>query len=263
MMGMSFRQVQSSPKERFKLNSRKTILVVNQQNKRFSWLRSRRFWLFLLGIVLFIGLGKILPIQTWLGDIRDWLATLGFWAMPAFILVYLVATVIGLPNIVLILIAGTLFGLVEGIIAVSIADTLGAIACFGVGRTLARKRIKQWMKKHPQFAQLDRAVNRKGWKILLLTRLSPLVPSNILNYGFSCTKVNFWQYCFFSWLGMLPIIGLYVYLGAFGTSLVRGGLTPGKLAFQGVGLGVTILAAIYTTHLAKKSLTLDCPNEEE
>lgn len=182
--------------------------------------------------------------------------------MPAFVMIYLAATVIGLPNILLILIAGTLFGLTKGIIVVSIADTLGAIACFFIGRTIARKRIKRWMKKNPQFAQLDQAVNQKGWKILLLTRLSPLVPSNILNYGFSCTKVNFWQYCFFSWLGMLPIIGLYVYLGVFGTSLVGGELTFGKLALQGVGLGITILAALYTTRLAKKSLTLDCSTEQ-
>jgi hypothetical protein len=49
------------------------------------------------------------------------------------------------PNILLILVAGTLFGLLQGILAVSIADTLGAIACFWVGRTIARDRIKRWM----------------------------------------------------------------------------------------------------------------------
>lgn len=238
------------------------MLSVNKKNKKLNWLKSRRVLLLLAGVLLLVLLGKILPLQAWLGAIQDWLITLGHWAMPAFILVYLIATVVGLPNILLILIAGTLFGLIEGIVAVSIADTLGAIVCFWVGRTIARKRIKQWMKKHPKFAQLDDAVSQKGWKILLLTRLSPLVPSNVLNYGFSCTKVNFWQYCFFSWLGMLPIIGLYVYGGIFGTSLLQGGLTAGKLTLQGIGLGITILAAFYTTRLTKKSLNLDCPAKE-
>lgn len=181
--------------------------------------------------------------------------------MPAFVVVYLLATVFGLPNIVLILVAGAVFGLVQGIVVASVADTLGAIACFGVGRTLARDRIKRWMTKNPSLARLDHAVGQKGWKILLLTRLSPLVPSNLLNYGFSCTRVNFWQYCFFSWVGMLPVITLYVYLGSFGVALFQEGLTAGKLAVQGGGAMLALSAGWYTTNLTRKALNPNCPNE--
>ena len=226
-----------------------------------SWLRSRKFWLLVLGGILIAVLGSQLPLQIWFISLRNWLATLGSWAMPAFILLYLVATILGLPNILLILISGSLFGLVKGIVAASIADTLGAIACYLLGRTIARERIKKWIHQNPNLSQLDRAVGKKGWKILLLTRLSPLVPSNILNYGFSCTKVNFWQYCFFSWLGMLPVIGLYVYLGSFGVRLLQEGLTPGKLALQSVGALLAIAAAFYTTRLTRKALTPECAAE--
>lgn len=221
---------------------------------KVGWLRSKRFWLFVaIGAALALGL-SVLPWQTWLMGVKNWLVTLGPWAMPAFVLVYVLTTVLGLPNILLVLGAGTLFGLAGGIIAASIADSLGAVVCFGLGRTIARKRIKQWMQRHPNFAQLDHALGKKGWKILLLTRLSPLVPSNVLNYGFSCTKVNFWQYWFFSWLGMLPVIALYVYLGSFGAAMLRGGNTPGNVALQAAGLIFTLCAALYTTRLAKKTL---------
>ena len=230
---------------------------------RLSWLRHKRFWLLLLGGIAIAAVGSQLPLQDWFVATQQWLRSLGSLAMPAFILLYLVATVFGLPNIVLILVAGTLFGLLRGIVAVSIADTLGAIACFWVGRTIARDRIKRWMQNHPNFAQLDHAVARKGWKILLLTRLSPLIPSNVLNYGFSCTKVNFWQYCFFSWLGMLPMIAVYVYLGSFGVSLLQGGLTPGKVALQVVGVALAIAAGWYMTRLVRRSLNPECPVEEQ
>ncbi|MBD3884666.1 TVP38/TMEM64 family protein [Phormidium tenue FACHB-886] len=229
---------------------------------RAGWLRSRKFWLLVLGGILIALLGSTLPLKDWFVAVSNWLIALGPGAMPAFIVLYLLATVLGFPNILLILVAGTIFGLIPGIIAVSIADTLGAIACFLLGRTLARKRIKKWISKHPSFAQLDQAVGKKGWKILLLTRLSPLVPSNILNYGFSCTKVNFWQYCFFSWLGMLPVIALYVYLGSFGVALLQEGLTPRKLALQSVGIVLAIGAALYTTRIARKALTPECPVEK-
>ncbi|HEY9621282.1 MAG TPA: TVP38/TMEM64 family protein [Crinalium sp.] len=228
---------------------------------KVGWLRRKRFWLLVLVAGLLVVLGRVLPVEAWLTDVKHWLISLGPWAAPAFILIYLLATILGLPNIILILIAGTLFGLVKGIISVSIADTLGAIACFFIGRTIARKRVKRWMSKHPKFANLDQAVNEKGWKILLLTRLSPLVPSNILNYGFSCTKVDFWQYTFFSWLGMLPIIALYVYAGAFGRFLIQGELTPAKFALQAIGLIVTVAAAFYTTRFTQKALTPSCKSQ--
>jgi hypothetical protein len=39
---------------------------------------------------------------------------------------------------------------------------------------------------------------------VLLTRLSPFVPFNLLNYSFGLIQVRFWTYVFWSWLGMLP-----------------------------------------------------------
>ncbi|MGB3136738.1 MAG: TVP38/TMEM64 family protein [Nodosilinea sp.] len=217
-------------------------------------LRSRRFWLFVSGGVALALLSSRLPLQDWFVGMYSWLLGLGAVAVPAFVVLYAVATVVGLPNIVLILVAGAAFGLVKGIIVVSVADLLGAVACFGVGRRLARDRIKRWISKNPNFAQLDHAVGQKGWKILLLSRLSPLVPSNILNYGFSCTKVNFWQYCFCSWLGMLPVITLYVYLGSFGIALFQEGLTARKLALQGGGAVLALSAGWYTTNLTRRAL---------
>jgi uncharacterized membrane protein YdjX (TVP38/TMEM64 family) len=222
-----------------------------------KFLVDKKVWLILVAVAIvsiFIGL-SFLPLGDWLTDVRNWLKTLGFWAMPAFIVIYIGATVVGLPAVILFLVAGTLFGFLKGVVTVSIADALGASVCFLLGRTVARKPVKKWIAKRPQFAQLDQAVAKKGWKIVFLTRLSPLVPSNILNYGFSLTKVKFWHYLFFSWLGMLPIIALYVYVGSVGTNLLNGGNSPGKLALQGLGLCVTVGTVAYTTKLAKKTLS--------
>ena len=229
---------------------------------KFSWLRSRRFWL-LIGVGVLIALiGSRLPLADWFVVVNRELEVLGFWAVPAFILMYFIVTLLGLPNIILILVAGSLFGLLKGIAVASVADILGAIGCFFIGRTFARDRISRWMRKRPQFMQIDQAVERKGWKILLLTRLSPLVPSSILNYGFSCTKVSFWQYVFFSWIGMLPVIALYAYLGSFGTYLLSSEITIEKVAIQGVGLLLALGAALYVTSLVRKALIPQCPAKE-
>ena len=222
-----------------------------------DFLAKKKVWLLLavIGIAIAIAAFSLLPLQDWLTHIKHWLVSLGPWAKPAFILIYIITTVVGLPAAVLFLAAGTLFGFLKGVVVVSIADILGTTLCYLLGRTVARKPIKKWLAKRPQFTELDKAVGRKGWKIVFLTRLSPIVPSNLLNYGFSLTKINFWQYFFFSWLGMLPVIALYVYLGSAGANLANCGNTPGKMALQIFGLCATVGAVTYTTKLAKKTLS--------
>lgn len=222
---------------------------------KLNWLRRRKFWLLVLVGLAIVGLISLLPTQEWSSAIDGWLKSLGFWAFPAFIGLYVTLTVCGIPSIVMMLLAGTLFGLPSGILFVSVADTLGAAACYGVGRTFARQRIKEWIEQNPNFAQLDHAVAQKGWKIILFSRLSPIIPSNILNYGFSLTRVNFWEYLFFTWLGMLPVIGMYVYLGYFGMNAIGDSGEPSSLALQTGGLVATIAVAVYTTRIARSVLS--------
>ncbi|MEN8444111.1 MAG: VTT domain-containing protein, partial [Cyanobacteria bacterium J06555_13] len=102
----------------------------------------------------------------------------------------------------------------------------------------------------------DREFAQKGWKIVLLTRLSPILPSNILNYGFSITQINFWEYIFFSWLGMLPVIFTYVYIGNAGsTILTLDQQDPKSMMFQAVGLLATVGVMVYTTRLTTTALS--------
>jgi uncharacterized membrane protein YdjX (TVP38/TMEM64 family) len=193
-------------------------------------------------------------MSEWLITIRDWLTSLGPWATPAFIGVYVFAAVLGIPSVLFMLVAGTLFGFRDGLIRASIADVLGAISCFMLGRTIIRTRVEYWIRKNPKLARLDQALAKKGWKILLLTRLSPIVPSNLLNYGFSLTRVRFWQFLITSWLGMIPVIALYVYIGSFGASLTQVQQSPQNLGLQAIGLVGTVLASLYVARLTQRAL---------
>jgi uncharacterized membrane protein YdjX (TVP38/TMEM64 family) len=206
----------------------------------------------ILAVIILLGW---LTFRDYLTYVDEWLAQLGYWSIPAFLGIYIIATLVGLPAIFLFLAAGSLFGFNKGVFLVSLADTLSASACYGLGRTIARKRIRQWLTKRPQFAQLDHAVAQKGWKIVFLTRLSPILPSNILNYGFSLTKIDFWHYILFSWLGMLPVIGLYVYLGSVGTNLIKSKTNHSTMALSIVGILATIGVLIYTTKLTRQILS--------
>jgi len=152
-----------------------------------------------------------------------------------------------------------LFGVFGGTITVSIGSTLGACAAFLVGRTVARKWIAEKVEKNKKFAAIDKAVGEQGFKIVLLTRLSPIFPFNLLNYAFGLTKVPFWHYALASWIGMLPGTVMYVYFGSAARSLaaVAAGEIEGGAAqqlFFWIGLVATILVAMFVTHVARKAL---------
>ena len=199
--------------------------------------------------------------QQWLFQTNEWLISLGYLAYPAFIGIYLLATLFGLPAIFLFLAAGSLFGFFPSLILVSVADTLSVAVCYWLGRTVARKTVHKWIAKSPQWGKLDRAVAQKGWKIVFLTRLSPIVPSNVLNYGFSLTKINFWQYLFVSWIAMLPVIALYVYLASVGVNLLSGDNNdPKQIAASAIGFITASMAIAYTTKLVQS--TLFCKTDE-
>ncbi|PZO57314.1 MAG: TVP38/TMEM64 family protein [Phormidesmis priestleyi] len=223
----------------------------------FKWLRKKRVLAGIAIATLLAVLISQLPIFAWISAAHSWLAHQGIWTLPAFVAIYVSAAVFGLPNIFLILAAGTLFGLTQGIMVASGADTLSIAACFVIGQGMGRKWLTGAVKESSRFHKLDRAFAKKGWKIVLLTRLSPLLPSNILNYGFSLTKIAFWEYLFFSWLGMLPVIFTYVYVGTFGASIFATDQQSEHLVFQALGLAVTVGAMVYATHLAASALKME------
>ena len=154
-----------------------------------------------IGIVLAL---KYFHVQDLLKSALDWIGNLGPWGPVIFVGLYVVATVLFVPGSVLTLGAGAVFGVALGSVCVSIGATLGATAAFLVGRYLARDAIARKIEKNEKFATIDRAVADEGWKIVLLTRLSPVFPFTLLNYAFGLTRVKLSHYVLASWIGMLP-----------------------------------------------------------
>ena len=106
--------------------------------------------------------------------------------------------------------AGALFGSFWGVVYVNIAATIGAALAFLVARYWARRAVVNWLQGNARFQKLDALTSKHGAVIVAVTRLVPLFPFNLLNYGFGLTRVGFWTYLFWSWLCMLPGTVLYV-----------------------------------------------------
>jgi uncharacterized membrane protein YdjX (TVP38/TMEM64 family) len=189
-----------------------------------------------------------------------WIESLGSIGAIAFIGIYIIATIAFLPAFILTLGAGVLFGLWLGSFYVFIGATLGSIAAFLVGRYLARDWVANKIAGNDQFSAIDRAVGQSGLKIVLLTRLSPAFPFNLLNYAFGVTGVSARDYIIGS-IGMIPGTIMFVYIGSLAGSLALIGTDAQptvnpmlQWTIRIVGLIATVAVTVYVTRLAKKAL---------
>lgn len=213
-----------------------------------------------LSVAGIIVLAKYFDVQEIFHEALEWIAGLGAVGPLIFIPLYILATVLFLPGSILTLGAGVVFGVVKGSIAVAIGATTGATLAFLIGRYLARAWVARMIAGNEKFKAVDEAVGKEGWKIVLLTRLSPIFPFNFLNYAFGLTRVSLGQYFFASLLGMIPGTVMYVYIGSLAGSLAAMGTggqtrTRAEWVLYGVGLLATLAVTVFVTRLARKALT--------
>ncbi|HEV8716552.1 MAG TPA: TVP38/TMEM64 family protein [Candidatus Binatia bacterium] len=197
-----------------------------------------------------------LPLEQAVHALHGWIGKLGWWEPVVFGLLYVLATVLFVPGVVLTLAAGAFFGVWIGTLIVSVAATTGAALAFLIARYLAREKIAQLTQDRPKFRALDQAVGEGGWKIVALLRLSPAIPFNLQNYLYGLTPIGLWPYLVTSWLAMLPGTFMYVYIGHLTGVAVRGTRerATAEWVALGGGLAATVAVTVYVTYLAKQKL---------
>jgi uncharacterized membrane protein YdjX (TVP38/TMEM64 family) len=189
---------------------------------------------------------------------------LGTMGAIAFIVIYNLATILFVPASILTLGGGAIYGVVWGSIYVFVAATLGAIFAFLIGRYFARGWFSEKIRKNMTFRAIDAAVAIDGFKIVLLTRLSPIFPFNMLNYVFGVTRVALKDYILGS-IGMIPATIMYVYLGSLIGDVALLGIQPTNIisnpqtqiaqwTIKVVGLVATLVVTIQVSRLANKIL---------
>lgn len=172
---------------------------------------------------------------------------------------YIPASVFFFPAALLTLAGGFTFGISKTLVAVSLGSTVGATSAFLAGRTLLRGLIEHKVAADVRFRALDAAVSEQGFKIVMLTRLSPVLPFNLLNYAFGLTKVRLRDFVLASWIGMFPGTVLYVSIGSAAKSLneIFSGRSEGGVAQKvmfGVGLFATFVVSVLLARIGRKAL---------
>lgn len=166
----------------------------------------------------------------------------------------ILATVLFVPGSGSMMIAGYVFGLGMGTLVSAVAISLGAQGAFLMGRLVAREWVATKVSGNPRLVAIEAGLREEAFLIVVLTRLSLVIPFNLLNYAYGITSVRAGVHLAATTVGMLIPVAMYVYLGTLARDIgqiLSGTATPSTLGYWIAGAGVIgIVVLTWVMHRA-------------
>jgi len=199
---------------------------------------------------------RILPVVDLLASVQQHVMHWGVWSAICYPLLYACCNVLLLPGGLLSVGAGFFFGLWWGFFIALFGNVTGAAISFFISRWIGRQWLKRKLSGNRTLGALKPAVEREGWKIILLSQLHPLFPTSLLNYLYGLTQIRFRTCMLWVAIGQAPGLFLYSYLGTLGQlglNLARGKTHPRAIEYW-VWLGGFASAAVILILLGRIAL---------
>lgn len=218
----------------------------------------------LLGLAI-IGLTRLLPVVEWIGELQQRIVAMQVWGALLYPFLFAACNVLLLPGGVIAMGGGLFFGLWWGTFLVLTGNLIAAAVAFGISRMLGRTWLEKKFSSSRRWRALDAAIQRQGWKIIVLSQVHPLFPTSLLNYLYGVTSIRFWPCMFWIGVGQLPGLFLYAYLGTLaqlGIKLAKGQTHPALVEYD-IWFGGLLLTVLVTTALGRLALRLLAEVEED
>src|SRR5438045_1254327 len=215
-------------------------------------------------IALFF-LSRKFPIADLLAAIQQHVMHWGIWSAICYPLLYACCNVLLLPGGVLSIGAGFFFGLWWGFFIALLGNVSGAAISLFISRWIGREWLKRKLLRNRTLNALEPAVEREGWKIILLSQLHPLFPTSLLNYLYGLTRIRFRVCMLWVAIGQAPGLVVSSYLGTLGQlglNLARGKSHPRTIEYW-IWLGGFAATAVILILLGRIALRLLRRTEEE
>lgn len=149
--------------------------------------------------------------------IRTWVLSFGWVSPVIYIVMYIVRPFILFPAAILSMAGGLAFGTWKGMLFTLVGAVTGAVLSFLVARKIGGTFFRG--KEDPRLAKLERAMSRKGFMMVLMLRIAPFVPFDLVSYSAGAARVPLRAFLPATIIGTLPGTFAYNYLGA---SLTKG-----------------------------------------
>lgn len=220
-------------------------------------IRRHSVWLWagaVLILIMALAAGSQLPVRAYAAVIEHWLQTFGLWGIALFVPCYIGLALVA-PITPLTVLAGFAFGLPIGLPVVLFSAGANATLTFLFGRYLIRQRLTAAMAGKTTFQALDKALVDGGWRIILLSQMSPFIPFNLQNLFYGLSHIPLWVFVPATLAGILPGAVFYVYLGAVGRVATHHVMGPMQWVPIIVGLVATALFLLVISRAARLRLS--------
>lgn len=151
-------------------------------------------------------------VELSLETVEEAILAAGSWAVVASIGLMILHCFVPFPAELLAIANGMIFGPIWGVAITWFGAMLGAMAAFGLARSLGRPVIERLLAPE-QRSQLDGWIGRVDPAALLLARLLPLIAFNLVNYVAGLAGINWWTFLWTTAVGILPMTVAMVVLG--------------------------------------------------
>ena len=151
------------------------------------------------------------------GDIvetANYIASYGSLAVVFSFLLTLFVNAIGFPPAIIFSTANTLiFGIVPGIILSVVAETVGVTISFQLLRFFFRESARKIIAKNKKLQSIDKYSSKNGFKVMLIARMVPYVPSGLLNAAGALSSLSLYDYFLASLVGKFPSTSIEAIIG--------------------------------------------------
>ncbi len=203
--------------------------------------------------LLLLAFAMLVLLTWWLStiispqELEQLLSTLGSWAPLAYVGLWVILPALFFPVAILALAGGLLFGLFWGSLYTFLGAVLNCSFMFLLARSFGQKQVRSLMehKLSPSWQKrLAQAGGKQGFLLLIILRLIPAVPYNLINYSFGLTNMSFSAYLLASAMGIIPGTLVFINIGDKALDL-------GSPSFW-LAIGLLILLLVITGLLGKK-----------
>jgi uncharacterized membrane protein YdjX (TVP38/TMEM64 family) len=147
-----------------------------------------------------------------LSGMRDELDRMGAAAALVLIGIALVHVVVPFPAEIPTAAAGFVLGFWVALPLMVFAWTVSCLAAYVLARVVGPPVLDRLAGKE-RMERTDDLIARGGWRILLLGRLIPVVPYNLVSFAAGATRVPVGRFTWTTALGVVPLTGLTALLG--------------------------------------------------
>lgn len=151
--------------------------------------------------------------------IKAFVLSFGIYAPLIFIVLFTLAPLVFFPDGILALAGGLIFGFTIGSVYIIVGALCGGSLSFFLARWYGKKMHEKL--SNEKLIHFHRSVQSHGFLMILLLRLVPLVPFNIISYSAGFSTIRYRDFFFATFLGMMPGVFVYANIGAktlaFGT----------------------------------------------